>query len=105
MPIYVYKCECGNTIEDFLSTYNPKKTAVCANCGKNANRSFSSERKNTDLVNNERWSESMGVMPEQVPEAMTTFPGSTYDSEGRLLIKNRKHKLFEAKRRGYAELD
>ena len=60
---------------------------------------------NTDLVNNERWSESMGVTEEQIPEAMKTFPGSTYDSTGRLLIKNRKHKLFEAKRRGYAELD
>jgi hypothetical protein len=60
---------------------------------------------NTDLVNNERWSESMGVTPEQIPEALQTFPGSTYDSDGRLLIKNRKHKLYEAKRRGYAELD
>ncbi|MHC4332614.1 MAG: hypothetical protein ACYSTZ_00085 [Planctomycetota bacterium] len=60
---------------------------------------------NTDLVNNERWSDSMGVQPHQIPEAMQIFPGSTYDSEGRLLIKNRKHKLFEAKRRGYAELD
>jgi hypothetical protein len=61
---------------------------------------------NTDLVNNERWSDAMGVNPDQIPEAMKIFPGSTYDSEsGRLLIKNRKHKLFEAKRRGYAELD
>jgi hypothetical protein len=60
---------------------------------------------NTDLVNNERWSDSMGVQPHQIPEAMQTFPGSTYDSDGRLLIKNRKHKLYEAKRRGYAELD
>ena len=60
---------------------------------------------NTDLVDNERWSESMGVTPEQVPEATRTFPGSVYDSEGRLLIKNRKHKIQEMRRRGYAELD
>ena len=60
---------------------------------------------NTDIVNNERWSESMGVTPEQVPEAMRTFPGSVYDSEGRLLIKSRKHKIQEMKRRGYAEFD
>jgi hypothetical protein len=60
---------------------------------------------NTDLVENERWSESMGVTPEQIPEAMRTFPGSVYDSTGRLLIKNRKHKIQEMKRRGYAELD
>lgn len=105
MPIYVYKCECGTVIEDFLSTMNPKKTAKCPSCGKRANRSYMSEAKNTDLVDNERWSESMGVQPSQVQEAMKTFPGSTYDSTGRLLIKNRKHKLFEAKRRGYAELD
>ena len=60
---------------------------------------------NTDLVNNERYSESMGVTPEQIPEAMRTFPGSVYDSTGRLLIKNRRHKIQEMKRRGYAELD
>lgn len=59
----------------------------------------------TDLVDNERWSESMGVTPEQIPEAVKTFPGSTYDSTGRLLIKNRKHKLQEMKKRGYVEFD
>jgi hypothetical protein len=60
---------------------------------------------NTDLVNNERWSDAMGVVPNQIPEAERTFPGSKYDSDGRLLIKNRRHKLYEMKRRGYAELD
>ena len=63
-----------------------------------------SEAKNTDLVHNERWSESMGVVPNQIAEAERTFPGSEYDSEGRLRIKNRKHKLFEMKRRGYTEI-
>jgi hypothetical protein len=60
---------------------------------------------NTDLVNNERYSEAMGVTEEQIPEAMRTFPGSEYDSTGRLLIRNRKHKLAEMKRRGYVEFD
>ena len=59
---------------------------------------------NTDMVENPRWSESMGVTPEQIPEAMRTFPGSEYDSEGRLLITSRKHKKFEMKRRGYTEI-
>ena len=105
MPIYVYKCECGNVIEDFVPIYRPKSAVTCSVCNKSAKRSISSEHVNTDLVDNERWSESMGVMPEQIPEAMRTFPGSVYDREGRLLIKNRKHKLEEMRRRGYVELD
>ena len=58
----------------------------------------------TDLVNNERFSEAMGVQPHQIDEAMQKFPGSEYNAEGALKIESRKHKLYEMKRRGYAEL-
>jgi len=51
----------------------------------------------------ERFSEAMGVAPNQVQEAMKIYPGSEYTKDGRLKIKNRAHKKFEMKRRGYTE--
>lgn len=103
MPIYVYKCESGHVSDEFMQKFTPPKTVVCPTCSKKAKRFYGGETVNTDLVNNERYSDAMGVTEEQIPEAMRTFPGSEYDSTGRLLIKNRKHKLAEMKRRGYVE--
>ena len=105
MPTYVYRCTEGHVTEDVIPRMDPKPMVDCKVCGQPSSRSYRDEAKNTDIIDNERWSESMGVTPEQVPEAMRTFPGSVYDSSGRLLIKNRKHKIQEMKRRGYAELD
>ena len=60
---------------------------------------------NTDLVNNERISRSMGVNIRQIPEAMKRYPGSEYDGRGYLKIHNRKHKIQEMKRRGLVEFE
>ena len=57
------------------------------------------------MQSRERWSDAMGVHPSQIPEAMKRYPGSVYDKEGRLLIRNRAHKKYEMKRRGYVEYD
>lgn len=46
----------------------------------------------------------MGVNPEQITEAIKTFPESEYAPDGRLVIKNRKHKLFEMRRRNMEEI-
>ena len=106
MPIYCYRCVDGHRTEDFTSIPEPRATVDCEVCGKPASRSYSDECKNTDLVNRERWSESMGINPDQISEAIRTFPGSEYHPEtGALKITSRKHKLYEAKRRGYVELD
>ena len=56
------------------------------------------------MRDNPRWSDAMGINvenPVSVAEAKRLFPDSTYDSEGRLLIRNRQHKLQEMSRRGY----
>lgn len=105
MPIYCYRCVNNHLTDDYVPVAEPRATVSCDVCGQPAHRSYPDEHKHTDLVDRERWSDSMGVNPRQIPEAVRTFPGSVYDSEGRLLIKNRKHKLFEAKRRGLTELD
>lgn len=87
-----------------MPVFEPRSTVDCQSCGKPASRSLVDEHVNTDMVHNERWSEAMGVTIEQIPQAMQTFPGSCYHPEtGALLIKSRKHKLEEMKRRGYVE--
>lgn len=105
MPIYVYRCGDGHITEDIVPVFEPRATVDCSVCGKPASRSYSDEGFSTDLVSNERWSESMGVNVEQISQAQKTFPGSEYHPEtGALKIKNRKHKVYEMKRRGYSEL-
>jgi hypothetical protein len=104
MPIYCYRCKNDHITEKFVAAMQPYISCKCDECGMKARRSFRDEQKNTDCVHNERWSDSMGVQPHQVAEAEKTFPGSTYNEEGQLLIKSRKHKKHEMKRRGYAEI-
>jgi hypothetical protein len=104
MPIYAYRCKNAHVTEKFVAEMQPYLTCKCETCGAKAKRSFRDEQFSTDLVHNERWSDSMGVQPHQVKEAEKTFPGSTYNEEGQLLIKNRKHKKLEMKRRGYTEI-
>jgi len=76
---------------------------MCSVCGHWMRRIFS--RVNTDLVDRPRWSNTMGVNPRQIPQAVKLYPGSVYNEKGQLLIRNRKHKLFEMKRRGMVELE
>lgn len=57
------------------------------------------------ITENERWSRSMGVPQASLAEYRKRYPNSTYSSDGRLLIKNRRHKLQEMKARGFVELD
>jgi putative FmdB family regulatory protein len=102
MPIYEYRCDCGLITEVIAKRYKPSTYATCK-CGKRAKKIISLP--NTDLVNNERFSGAMGINIRQIEQAKKIYPGSEYDSKGRLLIKNRKHKLYEAKRRGLTELD
>lgn len=57
------------------------------------------------ITDHPRWSISMGVPASQVEEFRKRFPNSIYDDRGRLLIRNRRHKLKEAAQRGFVELD
>lgn len=105
MPIYEYICPQGHEHEELMSGYNPPDSPACPQCGAYCRRNRSAEYVHTDCMDHPRWSEAMGVNPDQIPEAMRRFPGSTYDSEGRLLVKNRADKKKKMKERGYIEFD
>jgi len=56
---------------------------------------------NTDMVANVRYSETLGVHPDQVADgsAFKMHPGASFDAQGRLRINNRKEKLQRIKER------
>lgn len=108
MPSYAASCKCGKIFQ-YISTISARNDPVECECGLMANRDVEAELAVGSRVkwvsDNPRWSLSMGVPPSQVNEFRKRFPGSTYSPDGKLLIKNRKHKLKEMKVRGFAELD
>lgn len=71
---------------------------------------YCKERVKTDFVNiafpeKERWSWAMGCNPEEIPNMVKKYPGSEYNPDGQLKIRNRTHKKYEMKRRGIKERD
>jgi len=108
LPTYAYKCdECGNFHDD--NTISNRQETKCPECGKTCQRDVEYELNSGSELNvvsdNHRWSMSMGVPPSQVEAFRKRFPKSTYDNSGKLLIKNRRHKLSEMKQRDFVELD
>lgn len=104
MPIYEFHCvDCDNTLEIFQHKMRPRKKVKCSKCGNMMRRIIS--RVNTDLKENIRFSNAMGVNIRQIPEAMRLYPDSEYDNKGRLKIYSRKDKLKKMKQRGVTEFD
>lgn len=52
----------------------------------------------------ERYSRSMGVPPADIKKYQKMYPGSEYNSNGDLRIKNYTHREYERKRRGMVDL-
>jgi putative FmdB family regulatory protein len=103
MPIYEFTCDvCKRTEEVFQHKAKPSKYITCK-CGARMRKIVS--QVNTDLEQNVRFSNSMGVSPRQVKEAERLYPGSEYAPDGRLIIHSRKEKLERMKQRGYVEFE
>jgi len=107
MPTYCYRCEhCGNSFERILPS--KKRNEQRCSCGKKLQRDIPRELQDNEFnlleVDNPRWSDALGVHPNQVPGILKEHPDRVYDREGRLLIKNRKHKLQLLREIGWAEL-
>jgi putative FmdB family regulatory protein len=107
MPSYGYICtKCKKEFRD-LNSISARNESECE-CGGIAKRDMEVECKlagSFKLVSeNERWSLAAGVPASQVGEFRKRFPDSVYRDDGRLLIKSRKHKLQEMKKRNMIEL-
>lgn len=105
MPVYCYKCPNGHISNIFRHKPKPRHIETCQKCRLPAIRCISAEHVHTDLVSRERFSDSMGVNPDQIQEAKKLFPGSEYLPDGRLKVKNRADKKKKLKERGYIEYD
>jgi hypothetical protein len=54
---------------------------------------------------NHRWSDALGVAPNQIEAARKIHPGAVFDKEGRMLIRNRTEKKRRLRERGWAEYE
>lgn len=111
MKDWTFICEvCGSTIEYDYSPFDDDNNRVYKTtcCNKAMSRANYNKLVNISMGEHERFSTSMGCLPHEVPRMMKAYPGSEYvvkDGMAQLKIKNRTHKKYEMKRRGYAELD
>ena len=109
MPEYGYRCRDCNTVFRDLNTIANRSTTDCE-CGGTADRDLDAELAQSSsspkwVTENERWSRSMGVPVKQLAEFRKKYPHHVYNDKGHLLVKGRKHKLKQAKERGFVELD
>lgn len=100
MPLYEYKCDCGRAKEQLSAIKDCTKHIECE-CGQSMQRIISLP--NTNIVNNVRYSSTMGCNPKQIPAMMRKYPGSRYTPDGRLEVNSRKDKLIKMKQRGMTE--
>lgn len=110
MPLYTYRCQrCGQVFDYIECIAHRNHAQHCPGCNGPAERDVQSEIAGCgdfNALNAEhvRYSNAMGVNPEQIEAAKKAYPGSEYTPDGRLIVRSRQHKLKEAKRRGMIEL-
>lgn len=109
MPLYTYHCLVCGKVFDFHSSIAERNILKICDCGNKAERDEATELRTSGdtsvMMSHERASYAMGVNLRQIPQAVKLYPGSEYDSKGRLIIHSRKHKLFEMRRRGMTEFE
>jgi hypothetical protein len=105
MPIYVFRCECGQVQEVFRHHPDSPRRGPRCSCGKTPRRSFRDETVHAETDWTEPLlSESMGVMPNQVAEHRRRFPDINMTDDGRVIIKSRAEKRRVMKTLGFHEL-
>lgn len=95
MPIYPYKClECDAAFDEMHSMKEAPLEVKCK-CGAVAYRDWNSYGNiDATMKENTRWSWTMGVNIDKIPEMLKKYPDRVYNPEtGQLKVKNRIHKL------------
>ena len=110
MPLYTYKCDkCGNVFDTHVSIKNRNDTQHCPSCNGPSGRDVEAELKdmgnfNETMQDHPRWSWSMGIHRDRIPEMRKKFPDRNYHPKtGQLEVRNRKHKLQLMKEHGMEE--
>jgi len=103
----VAKYHCFNCSSDVQKVFKdrPSKTILCEGCGQQVGwksliydikpvRKFAKCSADAMHADHPRWSTSMGVNPETIPEVHKQFPNLdlTFNPDGDVLVKNRQHK-------------
>lgn len=108
--VYVYKCNaCGHVFDGVSSVSHRNDAKGCPECSGEAGRSFCDElryksRVDATMIENERWSWSMGVHVNDIPEMNRKYPDREYHPRtGQLLIKHRQHKKQLMRENDYEE--
>lgn len=111
MPMYTYHCQyCKTTFDTIVRIEDRDEPQECAGCGSKAGRCFGKEKQgcavDATMKENERWSWSMGVHVNQIPEMMRRYPGSEYHPvTGQLKVSSRQDKLRKMKERELTEFN
>lgn len=88
MPLFDYKCEKCNEVQEFFLK-NARKSVQC-NCGGVAKRIYTVRAMALDTP---IWSKAMGVAPEQIEEMNRIYPDHVYHPKtGDLRVMNARHR-------------
>ena len=97
MPLFDFKCEKCNDVQERLFRKDPPILIPCKLCVGMAKRIFSLGRGPGSGESRTIYSRSMGVHPDQIPEMEKRFPGRKYAPDGRLEVKGFEHQKKLAK--------
>jgi len=104
--------------DKFWKRYEVPNRSMCPDCDKAMmkksfsvhddpfiNKEIAGERPNWDSqhIENIRWSDAMGINPDQRAEFGKKFPWMEFDREGRCKVSSRHEKLKIMKARGFTE--
>jgi len=109
MPSYTYKCNACKNVFDCVEVIANRNEPQMCDCGNLAPRNVMCELNATGDINatmksNERWSFSMGIHVDKIPEMEKKYPDRTYHPKtGQLLVRNRVHKKKLMKEHGMTE--
>ena len=99
MPTYGSRCDkCEKTYDYIVSIKCRNDSTTCPYCGATGHRDVEYELNTMsdfdETCKNERWSWSMGVNRQDIPEMTRKYPGSEYrEDTGQLRIKSINHNL------------
>lgn len=84
--IYRFKCET-ETCQSFQLYAQEGETPPCPQCGE-ASSKLDLEPKSTAGFRQIQYSRSLGVNPDQIPEAKRLFPHHEFTADGRMIFEN-----------------